>query len=171
VTKRHFFITTLVAVSLAGRLSAQIDLGAHRFRSSEQLIASAGSESLAAEIVATVFSHRLFVRDSPGALIHILSRQIPESWLPKTSVLRFSRVDDDAARTRLDACGSLIVVQFLNVAAANLVQIAIAEAMKCQSALTVFTFERVGNEWRLPPNTIPGGGGTSTNHCQCVGSR
>jgi hypothetical protein len=158
----RFFISILVAVLLAGRLSAQIDLGYRTFLSSEQLIASAGSESLAAEIIGTVFSQTLFVRDPAGVRVHILSRQIPR---------KFSRFDDDAAQTHLSACGSIKFVQSLKVITTKLVQVVVGDAVKCHAVRTVFTFERVGNEWRLPRNRKPDGWSMGSGHCECLGSR
>jgi hypothetical protein len=56
---RFFILLSGVAALLTGRLIAQISLGPQTFLTSEQLTASAGSESVAAEIVTSVFANRL----------------------------------------------------------------------------------------------------------------
>lgn len=167
--KRFFISTSVVAALLAGRLIAQISLlGSRTVPTSEQLIASAGSEAVAADIVASVFADRLFlIRGAPSGSVTILSRQIPQSWLPKTTDLQFVRLDDERAREHLNACGTVTVVEFFTLATSDSVHIALAHVQKCRSSGLGFHLQRVGNEWRPYPGKMGSGWGGFISHCPC----
>ena len=168
-TKRALVVTGVIATLLTGRLVAQISLDRWVFLTSEQLIASAGSERDAASFVGAVFTtaRQFLTRGDPRRPVTMLSRQVPERWLPTTSDVQFVRLDDAAANDHLNQCGVLTVLQSFTGRTRDSATVTIAHVRKCESSFQSFHLQRVGHEWRLHNGVVGSGGGTGTSHCSC----
>ena len=145
---------------------AQISLGPNKiqFPTSDQLIAAAGDESTARVVVSEAL--RYHTRVFGPRTTTLLAAQIPESWLPEVSGVRFTRLADEAAREYFNQCGTLLAVHEFKKLTAEALQVSIAENRPCTVSGLELRFIRSQNAWRLDDH--PGGGfGGGTSGCNC----
>ena len=141
----------------------------------EQIVAAAGSENAAAEIVRNAIAQdavRRFINPSRTSDVALVDSQWHEPWAPKAGVLnaadarrvRFIRMAPAEAAAHYQHCGHLLLLRGFALVDRSLT-VQIVDESLCSSSGTQLTFTKVDGHWRLQGE--PHGFADTRSPCAC----
>jgi hypothetical protein len=141
-------LTVVIAVTTA---AAQPRLaGASPLPTADQIVANAGSEADATDLMRQVLRNffPVHARSDNGA-VYVLASQLRPEWLPDVPQVRWVRLAEQEATTHNEQCGRLLLVQWVRPFSIDRLSLAISGGTKCHSRGAMPSFVRRSGRWEF----------------------